>query len=50
MTRVLGMVRVALHEQAQSLTKQGHDEAAAALWAIVDALDDIIVRLALRRD
>jgi len=37
--------RAGLHRSAQDLDANGHPEAAVALWAVVNVLDDLLNRL-----
>lgn len=45
-TRVL---RGRLHVRAGQLARRGHDEAAQALWVVVEELDELLIFLARRR-
>lgn len=49
MTRALAALRAGLHRSAQNLLADGHREAAQALWAVVEELDDLIIFIANRR-
>lgn len=48
MTGVLRFLRRRLHARAHDLSPD-HPEAAQALWAIVDELDALLIRLERRR-
>jgi hypothetical protein len=45
----LRLMRGRLHERAYRLHTTGHSEAAHALWAVVEELDDLINLIARRR-
>lgn len=45
----LRLVRGRLHERARYLQSHDHLEAAAALWAFVEELDELIILIARRR-
>lgn len=48
-TAALRLMRGRLHERAYRLHATGHAEAAQALWAVVEELDDLINLIARRR-
>ena len=45
----LRLMRGRLHERAFSLHAHGHAEAAQAIWAVVEELDDLINLITRRR-
>lgn len=48
-TAALRLMRGRLHHRAYRLHGTGHTEAAQALWAVVEELDDLIHLIARRR-
>jgi len=42
-------LRAGLHAQAYELNSKGQSQAAQALWAVVEQLDDLLARLDERR-
>lgn len=46
---VLRLLRMGLHRRAFEHHSRGHAEAAQALWAVVEELDDLLNRLTERR-
>lgn len=49
MIPALRFLRNRLHASAQDLSDRGHREAAQALWAVVDDLDELLIHLTRRR-
>lgn len=45
----LRLLRAALHNRAAALQSRDHGEAAEALWALVEVLDDLLNLLTRRR-
>lgn len=45
----LRLMRGRLHDRAYQLHARGHAEAAQAIWAVVEELDDLIHLIARRR-
>lgn len=45
----LRLVRGRLSDRARTMSRTGHPEAAQALWAIVEEIDDLIISMARRR-